>query len=317
MDRPSPPVADTAQRLEWFMLPRPLRATIEQRCGSEVVEAHSRTRGFTPGFASVLECADGSTHFVKAASVVAQGMFAAAYREEGRKLARIPASVPAPPLLWVIDDDWVVLGISYVEARHPVRPWRRDDLDASLDSLEVVARELTPAPADLDLGPAADDLAGFLGHWDVLRAAPPRLPSMAARLEEAAALAGRYAAAVAGDTVVHSDLRDDNVLLDPTGTAWFCDWNFPVAGAPWLDSLLLLIGPRGDGVDVEAVIAERPLLRDVPADDLDSVIALVTAYFLKSAGDPLPRTSPYLRTHQRWQGEVCWEWLCERRGWDR
>jgi hypothetical protein len=57
-------------------------------------------------------------------------------------------------------------------------------------------------------------------------------------------------------------------------------------------------------------------LRDVPADDVDTVIALVTAYFLKSAADPVPPTSPFLRIHQRWQGEVCWEWLCERRGWD-
>jgi hypothetical protein len=30
----------------------------------------------------------------------------------------------------------------------------------------------------------------------------------------------------------------------------------------------------------------------------------------------VPPTSPFLRIHQRWQGEVCWEWLCERRGWD-
>jgi hypothetical protein len=46
------------------------------------------------------------------------------------------------------------------------------------------------------------------------------------------------------------------------------------------------------------------------------VIALVTGYFLKSAAGPVVPTSPYLRDFQRWQGDVCWEWLCERRGWD-
>jgi hypothetical protein len=45
------------------------------------------------------------------------------------------------------------------------------------------------------------------------------------------------------------------------------------------------------------------------------VLALLVGYFLKSADDPVPATSPYLREHQRWQGEVCWHWLCERRGW--
>ena len=45
------------------------------------------------------------------------------------------------------------------------------------------------------------------------------------------------------------------------------------------------------------------------------MIALVTGYFLCSAAQPVPPTSPYVRDAQRWQGEVCWAWLCERRGW--
>ena len=316
MARPAPPTGDTARRLEWHFLPRDLRAAVESRCGSPVVEARSQTRGFTPGFASVLLCEDGSTHFVKAASVRAQGVFAAAYREEARKLSLLPDAVPAPGLAWVIDHEWVALGIEHVDGRHPLRPWVRADLDACLAALETVVAELTPPPEEMGLGDSTEEFAPFLAHWDDLRASPPDLPLMAEHLEDAAALAGRYAEVVAGDTLVHTDVRDDNVLLDTDGRAWFCDWNFPVAGAPWLDSLLMLVGPRGDGLDVAAVLAERPLLRDVPADDVDTVIALVTAYFLKSAADPVPPTSPFLRIHQRWQGEVCWEWLCERRGWD-
>jgi len=77
----------------------------------------------------------------------------------------------------------------------------------------------------------------------------------------------------------------------------------------------MLIGPRGDGLDVETVIAERRLLRDVPPDHLDRFLALVTGYFFKSADDPVPPTSPHIRDAQRWQGEVVWQWLCERRGW--
>jgi hypothetical protein len=29
----------------------------------------------------------------------------------------------------------------------------------------------------------------------------------------------------------------------------------------------------------------------------------------------VPSNSPHIRDHQSWQGEVCWAWLCERRGW--
>jgi hypothetical protein len=88
-----------------------------------------------------------------------------------------------------------------------------------------------------------------------------------------------------------------------------------VVGAPWLDTVFLMIGPRGDGLDVDAVLATSPLTREVPAESVDIVIALVTAYFLMSAAQPVPPTSPYIRDAQRWQGEVCWRWLAERRGW--
>ena len=119
----------------------------------------------------------------------------------------------------------------------------------------------------------------------------------------------------AGSAVVHTDVRDDNILLCADGRTLLCDWNWPVVGAPWIDSLLLLIGPRGDGLDVERVLAERPLLRGVPAEHVDVLLALVTGYFLRSAELPVPGTSPYVRAAQRWQGEVVWQWLSERRGW--
>ena len=53
----------------------------------------------------------------------------------------------------------------------------------------------------------------------------------------------------------------------------------------------------------------------MPDDEIDVVLALITGYFLKSADDPVPPTSPFIRDAQRWQGEVCWDWLSERRGW--
>jgi hypothetical protein len=45
------------------------------------------------------------------------------------------------------------------------------------------------------------------------------------------------------------------------------------------------------------------------------VIALLVGYFFHQGDEPVPPTSPHLREHQRWQGEVCWDWLCERRSW--
>jgi hypothetical protein len=276
-----------------------------------VVEAVSQGGGFTPGFASVLTCDDGSRHFVKAASTAAQRAFAESYREEARKLQGLPAAAPAPRLLWSLDDDWMVLGLEYVESRQPHRPWRADEVDLCLDALEVVADVLTPPPPELGLASMATEFASWPALWEVAPSARRHLP----HADEAADLAAGFAAVVDGDTLVHTDVRDDNALVTPDRGVLFCDWNWPVAGSPWVDSLLLLLGPRGDGLDVDAVIGRRRLLRDVPPEHLDRFLALVCGYFFKCAADPVPVTSPHLRDAQRWQGEVVWDWLSERRGW--
>lgn len=312
MTRPSAvPHGQTAQRLEWRFLPPHIRAQVEERCGAPVVDAASQGAGFTPGFASVLTCADGSRHFVKAAATTAQRMFADSYREEARKLAAVPPEAPAPRLLWTIDEDWVVLGLEYVECRNPHRPWQADELTACLDAVELAAKVLTPVPDGLELSSFAEEFRDWPTKWHRVAESQPDLPHLA----EAAGLAARYTEIADGDTVVHTDVRDDNFLIRPDGTALICDWNWPVAGADWLDSLFTLIGPRGDGVDVNAVIASRPLLRDVPAEHIDIALALIAGYFFTSADEPVPPASPHLRAAQAWQRDVIWHWLGERRGW--
>src|SRR4051794_33167911 len=52
------PHGRTARRLDWAYLPPMIRRAVEKRLGSAVVEAESQGAGFTPGFASVLTCAD-------------------------------------------------------------------------------------------------------------------------------------------------------------------------------------------------------------------------------------------------------------------
>lgn len=301
------PLGRTALRLDWVHLPPLIRQVVETRLGAAVVGSDSQTAGFTPGFASVLTCADGARHFVKAASVKAQRVFAAAYREEARVLRTLPPSVPAPRLQWVHDaDDWVVLGIEYVEGRAPLRPWTDGDLAACSAMLVSAAADLTPAPG---LGPATweDELAPWPDYWKDYRHLP--------HAEDLRALAKAGLTAGSGTTLVHSDVRDDNLLIGADGRVWLCDWNWPVRGAAWLDSLLLLIGPRGDGLDVEGHIASHPLLAAVEPADVDAVLALVLGYFQKAADDPVPATSPYIRLAQAWQRDVITDWLTERRGW--
>jgi hypothetical protein len=303
------PHGRTARRLDWGLLPPVLRSTIERRLGARVLSAESAGAGFTPGFASTLTCADGSRHFVKAASKVAQRPFADAYREETRKLAALPPELPVPRLLWAHEDDaWVVHELEYVEGANPARPWRADELDACLDTLEVLADRLSPPP--MRLNTFAHDFTECLDAWEHVRRVSPDLP----HLEEAAGLAARFAEATAGHTLVHTDARDDNFLL-AGGSAVLCDWNWPVVGAAWIDTVSLLIPAHGDGLDADAILAERRLTREVAADDVDSFLALIAGFHRERRDQPVPNSSPYLRLHQSWYAEAAWSWLARRRGW--
>jgi len=284
-----------------------VRRAVEKQLGSPVVGAESKTAGYTPGLASVLTTAAGTKIFVKAASTKAQRMAAEAYREEARKLKALAGWIPAPKLKWVLEEhDWLVVGIEYVDARAPERPWTETDLAAASDLLVHTAARLTPAPGT-GWVTVAEDLADLPACWDALGDLD--------HAAESAALARRFTEVSAGDTLVHNDVRDDNLLVLADGSMQLCDWNFPAVGAAWLDSLTLLIGPRGDGLDVEAHLASHPLLRHVDPESIDVVLALYAGYFLERSRLPAPSAFPWVREVQRWQGEVCRQWLAERRGW--
>ncbi len=111
------PVRATARRPTWDQLPAAVRRRIETLAGSHVVHSRSAGTGFTPGFASRLDLADGSRIFVKAGVTADDSLhgwnLARAYREEARKLHVLPDGIGAPTLLWNLDElisdqTWVV-----------------------------------------------------------------------------------------------------------------------------------------------------------------------------------------------------------------
>lgn len=298
-----------ARRISWPFLPPELRAEISARCGADVVEEEACELGFTPGFAAVLICADGTRHFVKAASAKAQRGSALSYRAEIAVLKSLHPTLPVPRLLWSIDGDWVALSTSYAGGRAPALPWRADELGACLDALEQAASLLTPSP--VSAGPVAEEFAAWPSYWGWV------LPRE--HLDEAAALAAGFAAHCGGETLVHGDVRADNLLIIGDGAgvrAEVLDWTWPAEGAAWLDTVTLLALARSQGASgVDELLATRALTRDVPEEAIDSWLALLAGYFLKSAGDQVPPAAPHLRGHQQVAGEAFWDWLAERRGW--
>ena len=140
-------------------------------------------------------------------------------------------------------------------------------------------------------------------------------PGWSAHLDDLVALADRRSELLTGDTLCHTDLRDDNLILDGAGVAWVCDWNWPTVGPRWTDAVSLAISIYGDGLDAEALLSGTGLVAEDDREAVDGLLATLTGYFLLQSAQPSIPTSPHLRTHQAWYAGAAGAWLKQRRGW--
>jgi aminoglycoside phosphotransferase (APT) family kinase protein len=135
-------------------------------------------------------------------------------------------------------------------------------------------------------------------------------------LDELVALEARVADAVAGQTLLHLDLRADNILLTPDGRVYFVDWPHALVGAAWLDAVAFApsVTMQG-GPEPEEILARWPGGPQAESAAVDAAIASVAGFFTYFALQPPPPGLPTLRAFQAAQGEVARRWLRERTGW--
>jgi aminoglycoside phosphotransferase (APT) family kinase protein len=320
-DLPSPPAAGV--RLAWSEMPAPLRRAIEADLGSPVTEAVTQPGGFSPGVASRLLLADGRRAFVKAVGSEPNPDSPEMHRAEARITARLPAEAPTPRLLGSYDrDGWVALVFEDVDGVMPAQPWRMDELQRVLDALADLASALTPSPCEAPTVSAR--LREPFQGWRSTRAARDRdgeslswLDPWARRnLDRLAGLESNWERAAAGGTLLHGDLRADNLLLTP-GRVVVVDWPWAAIGAPWVDLLAMLPSVRMQGgPDPDAVLTGHPVARDADPEAINAVLAAHTGFFLWQAHLPPPPGLPTLRDFQAAQGSVALDWLRSRTGWE-
>ncbi|MHC3424389.1 phosphotransferase family protein [Streptomyces sp. DT18] len=318
---PSPAPAATGVRLPWGEVPAGVRACAEERWGGAVVAAVSQAGGFSPGVAARVRLAGGRRLFVKAVGPEPNPRSPAFHRREAAIAAVLPASVPVPRLLDRVETEgWVVLAYEEIAGRQPREPWAARDLARVLDATEALAARLTPAPPIGAPSLAEDD---SFRHWRLLlegyeageaEAADTVAGLPAGAGERLADLAEREAGwpeAVAGTTLLHCDLRADNLLLtpDPERPVVFVDWPHAATGAAWVDVVgmgpSVLMGAPGLRPLLDAHLTARG------ADPAAVATALVglAGLFLTSAARPAPPGLPTLRPFQRAQGEAALAWL--------
>ena len=307
----------TAVRPDWWDLPTALREAISARLGAPVTGAISAGGGFTRAFAALLTTATGDRAFVKAAPLAEPT--ADWYAREAAITAALPEQVPAARPRWtLVAEGHFVLCLDAVAGHVPALPWAPGDLTAALKAWETSAAALNrPADELLSIGlPRLGDIVrDELSWWSEIEAGraplPPAPEWVPDHLGELAALEKKLPELVAGPGMLHGDLRVDNVLIDGYGEAWLCDWTWPCLGAPWFDTVTLLVTAYASGLDADAALAPW----QAPAEGIDGALAAMGGYWLTRAAGGPSSASPHSRQHQSFSGQQALAWLADRRGW--
>ena len=176
---------------------------------------------------------------------------------------------------------------------------------------------MTPSP--ITARDAHDALAPLFSGWHSFanddRAAAALAPALHDRLDELVQLERQALPASAGDTLLHLDVRGDNVLLTDD-RVYFVDWPWAAIGAQWVDLVLMLPSvAMQQGPAPQTVWESHPLARKADADAVDAVVCALAGYFTWESQLPPAPGIPNLRAFQAAQGVEARAWLAQRRGW--
>ena len=227
--------------------------------------------GYSAAARWLVTCADGSSAFVKGAT---DALTAAWLRMEHRVYAHIRR--PFLPALRAWDDDGArpLLILEDLSGAAWHAPWTAARVAQVLDTLRDVAATAPPAAL-----PALETRRPMLSGWADVARDPAAFLALglcsAAWLSHAldALMAAEARARLAGDGLVHLDVRSDNLCFAGDRVV-LVDWNWACRGrsavdvAAWLPSLHLEGGPLP-----ETILPGEP-----------SLAAMISGYFAARAG---------------------------------
>lgn len=294
------------ERLTWAELPQEVQDWVQDTLGSPVEEAVSQASGFSLGTADRLSCSNGRRAFLKAVNEADQPQTAALHRAEIKASCMIPEGAPTPTLLAAYDrEGWVAILLEDIAGRHPHTPWEEEDLKLSLIALSRLAA-LSPAGLE-DL----DDLTESIGDeifvpWEKIRAQPlhrglyshlegdTHLDELELLFPQLNQKAASYLETIlttvnlSGNSLSHTDVRADNILIGDQGRSYLIDWPWACRGAAYFDSALLLgdVVAQGGDFSWDRVCSYSELLAATPPSAIDACLIAFAGYYVWSAQLP-------------------------------
>ena len=274
---------------------RALAERAARRLGRRLTGWRRVSGGYTAATRLIVTCADGASAFVKGATDASTATW---LRAEHSVYSHVHAAFLAMLLAWEDDGALPYLVLEDLSAGRWRVPWTAARVAQVLDTLQQVAGTASPSA----LGHLDDRWPRRSGWTRVAQESAPFLAlglCTPAWLEDSigALVAAEAAAPLAGDALVHLDVRSDNmcflhdrvVLVDWN---WACRGNPAVDVAAWLPSLHLEGGPRP-----ETILPNAPELA-----------ALMSGFFAARAGLPADDVQPSVRALQRAQLRIALSW---------
>jgi hypothetical protein len=253
-------------------------------------------RGYTHNERVVATLSDGRSVFAKRA---VDETTAAWLRQEHRMYEAFRNEPFVPEVVGWVDDAFPVLVLEDLSDATWPPPWDRTQIDAVLSSLGELAHcqapEWLPRLADCEqpgegwhrvLADPSEFLSLDLCTADWLDHAGPILRAAAA------------AATLAGESVLHCDVRSDNLCFR-RGSALLVDWNLASIGNPQFDVAFWL----------PSLAAENgPLPEDVAPQCPAELAAYVAGFFASRAGQAGIPHAPLVRQVQSQQLRTALPW---------
>jgi thiamine kinase-like enzyme len=228
------------------------------------------------------------------------------------------------PAAWadldVNGETYAIIAFPALHGETPRHPWQPRELSAALNTVHRISEELTPSP--WPDSPGDRRLLEFFTWWGAISddAHDPwrANPWVADKLPALLAAEGQLLAELPGNTLTHTDLRADNIVMTPTGV-WFVDWAHAQNAARWVDAGLLMgdvIASRadvGDGgpIDIACIIAEHPSLNTVSSETIWRLQVGLAGALHGLSRQPSPPGLPTIRSWQAATADRLIRW-CQR-----
>lgn len=259
------------------------------------VEEISDCRGGVSTSPAAIVYGADCTAFVKARAVDAGPSLA----DEHRILTQLAAVPHVPRVLHgesidTEEGEWDLLITSVAPGEPPAHPWNDEDLEAVLDALAEMREGLSSVSTEAAQG---NTMVGYFSGWKAI--AEDRHHPWFPYAKRWHPLERHLRSELShAHTVVHGDLRADNILRDARRVT-LVDWAQLAVAPPWIDAALVLadvVASRGMTHLPEQVV--HPALGGADPELVAATIASFGAFMYSRRTRHVPEHMPWLRPWQ-------------------